>query len=646
METVIEYISLHKNVQELLVYTSKEISIVLLKLFLHYRYDIKNFLRIGLQYDVAISTEPTLFRSETTGIKLVLEYVKCINHKLIPLCKLIIDKVCRYNKSIEINKCFIDKKTKISENVKNIIPLLDSCLVILSEGFYSLSMEFSTILKLIATETNKRYETSGLKFVTTVFFLRIFCPIISMPQNYLEGIDITSHEQRNLIIVSKLLQSIASGCTDIKELEDYVKHNALIMHNCIASLIFRSDNTPLCTWVILSNEKLEKYENMIGLLLSEKLQLLDADGNYDKFDSPDVKHKLKTNLYKPIKINSIRSPGGRISPVESKKNEDIEVELSQSSEYNSPKSPSFNLDLSALSGRSHTSKDMKDSKVLKLISGSEDYPKGIIKQVYPYGDTTAERYKSNSSIEQKAEEGAITNRIPTYRRLKLSMTHNLITSCRSDNRMSETSSREKYEKVTELDINNLTNREILILRIMLTSTDIYIKGLTSLSSEKLELYKSRLLNDNAMIWTNRCLNNWIKKEIAKFDISEYEKYSLFELIQVWKLDGWSFIQLNNNQLSFMKAESSIKIIIMRLVDILKRDAIFTIRDFYQAKGKLESWSNDDVVIWLLLSNMEKYVSTFRELCITGNDLFNVSPDYLRFLGVKRINDQMKIISLR
>lgn len=632
MDHVIEYISLHTNIQDVLVYNSTETARAILKLFLHYKYDAKYLIETGIRYDVSKTPESTIYRSNTTGITLVLDYVKSINHKLLPLIRNIVDIVMSNKKPIEINPMFITKKSKRSKNIENLINLLNNCMDVLNNDITSLSSQYSAILKVLVEKTSERYDKCGLKLVTTVFFLRMFCPILSMPQYYLDGLSINETQQRNLIIVSKMLQAMACGSTEVPELVDYVRHKSVIMSSSIANLIFKSSKTSLSNWIKLDKSDVKKLELHVCKVLADAVQLLDCGDSF------------RYHFSQPV---SVRNIGGDQKKREHTRN-DVLINRT-------PRSPIPRTSPSAIDRQGTTFRlDLTSLKenATNILPSPHPSIRASINRGYCQNksDPDRSRFSPGSSRVKGVLPGSgnriYDKRTPPYKRNSSSLSHSAGRLAKTSATRNLNSARASYEVVDQVGVDNLTNREIFVLRILLISTDLDIKGFPCFSSDKIQTYQSKLMNCDAILWTNKYLLIWIKQNITNFSISESARNSIYDFIKVWKLDGWDFIQLDDGQLSFMGAEKSIKLVIMNLRDILKFDAICDLSNFYKYKGNLKSWSNEDVIMWLILSNMEVHVESFKNHSVTGVDLYRTSAKYLNYLGVRRIKDQIKILSLR
>lgn len=672
MDTVLEFIYCHPKIQELLIYESTETAQRLLKLFFHYRFDITHLLKTGLKYDVANSTEPTLFRSSTTGIVLVLDYVKYIQDKFFPTIKLLINKILKYNKPIEINEMYMSKKQKYKNNLNNLKELLDECLIIISEGIPLLPGEFSTVLHIIAEESNKRFDKAGLKFVTSVFFMRFFCQILSVPSSYFPGMNLTDNEQRNLILVSKSLQAVANGCTNNKDLSDYAKHNNALMANSVASLIFRNINQPLCCWIPLNNDDLKDAEQKIGLTLLDLLQLSNSDRSIEICSAnseKSISQRKHNNCSRRSSLSNCSAREQIITNVnqsstteddnensqiyideedeeydyEEEEEEDNSydesyIEYVEDDKYKREQLTRFKLKLSDLNISENTGLNSPHIKVRQKTGNSLRNSTS--------SSPILTRWNSNKGVYQKGtppnKRDLPNGNIPVFKRRNQSLTHNLL------------SPRPIYKQVKKLNINHLSDREILMLNMLLINSGIINDQSHKSLHQTLINYQSRYLNDNAIIWTNRYLINWIKRV---YDINANPTFTdkslnkgfrkeIIEFVQLWKLDGWDFVRLNKDQLNYMQISEICKSDIFFLVNKLKDEAIVDIQKFYARKGKLSSWSNEDVIIWLLLSNMDQYIPTFKQYGIQGSDLDNISPNHLRKLGVTRIQDQMKIKVLR
>lgn len=116
-------------------------------------------------------------------------------------------------------------------------------------------------------------DTGKSRLISTVFFLRFYCPLIISPEAFLEIPDVGKQERRILILLSKTLQSLVSGQTSF----DHKEHSLNFLTNKV------EEHSNLCSQLI---------HTLISMV---ELQTRDDDDNNNESKSREL-NLTKRNL--------------------------------------------------------------------------------------------------------------------------------------------------------------------------------------------------------------------------------------------------------------------------------------------------------------------------------------------------------------
>eukprot|EP01087_Luapelamoeba_hula_P011502 TRINITY_DN3134_c0_g2_i11.p1 TRINITY_DN3134_c0_g2~~TRINITY_DN3134_c0_g2_i11.p1 ORF type:complete len:1786 (-),score=221.70 TRINITY_DN3134_c0_g2_i11:93-5450(-) len=201
------------------------------------------------QGDITSSSRETIFREDDLFCKLLHAFCQTVGRSYLintlrPLITLVLTYVSE-GRSFEIDPARVKDQSTLKNNIINLSEMCTIFLTAITNSRKNHPKIFRRVLSdLQSAVTDKLQEANYLIFVN-FFFLRFFCPAIVSPRAYgvlHEDVNISKTARRGLVLISKVIQSLANGAEfGIKEehmlpLNPWVAENHLILDAFFESL--------------------------------------------------------------------------------------------------------------------------------------------------------------------------------------------------------------------------------------------------------------------------------------------------------------------------------------------------------------------------------------------------------------------------
>ncbi|KAJ3442947.1 ras gtpase-activating protein [Anaeramoeba flamelloides] len=317
-------------------------------------FEVKRFNSILIEQNIQNEVEKTefegtLFRGNCMASKMMNTYAKnvALNY-LSKTLKDIINEIIQCEESFEIIPQYIAKqiKTKVTSNrnndgvlnpdedeinetikrraKKNLELLKKYVIKTLNAILNSLELCPLALRDLcckLFSATSKKFPNSKYIVVAGFIFLRFICPAIVVPEKYGITDKIPSiHNRRNLILLSKVVQSVANGATFNEEnmqlvnpiVEQFIPKLQIFMNNLVEPCFLCKDLNEQSEYLIIAKND-QKFVACEGKTLSQNFIQVNADDlnldnkNYNyEVESFDVfDEELLLHLTKIFKLISI-----------------------------------------------------------------------------------------------------------------------------------------------------------------------------------------------------------------------------------------------------------------------------------------------------------------------------------------------------
>jgi len=109
------------------------------------------------------------------------------------------------------------------------------------------------------------FSSTQISFVGALFFLRFVCPVVCFSKDFGYDFDTTKEGQKNLILISKILQLISQNGTFSEDspyvsLNEFLQEKSSFINNFFQAMTDPSNTTPLLTITISEEERDWAYE--------------------------------------------------------------------------------------------------------------------------------------------------------------------------------------------------------------------------------------------------------------------------------------------------------------------------------------------------------------------------------------------------
>ena len=180
-------------------------------------------MKTALTYEIGQTpSSEQLFRTDSMTTKLMKASSKLLGSLwLYDALQSPIQAICTANASIEVDPSKLEPGAANLE--QNMAALSASCKDILGAvlgSFNKVPAPIQELIRLIAAVVSTKFPESKIQAISGYVFLRFFGPGISAPEAFGIGVEPQPNAKRTLILVAKIIQTIANGAT-IRE--DFLK---------------------------------------------------------------------------------------------------------------------------------------------------------------------------------------------------------------------------------------------------------------------------------------------------------------------------------------------------------------------------------------------------------------------------------------
>lgn len=179
-------------------------------------------MRTALTYEIehTLSSEQ-LFRTDSMTTKLMKASSRLLGSLwLYDALHPIISSICASNEIVEVDPLKAEPGANI-EHSKEV--LQQSCKDVLSailNSFSHVPLPIQDLIRVIAQIVSAKFPESKIQAISGYVFLRFFGPGISSPEAFGMGVEPQVHARRHLILIAKVIQTIANG-SSVRE--DFLK---------------------------------------------------------------------------------------------------------------------------------------------------------------------------------------------------------------------------------------------------------------------------------------------------------------------------------------------------------------------------------------------------------------------------------------
>eukprot|EP01119_Soliformovum_irregulare_P014823 TRINITY_DN408_c0_g1_i9.p1 TRINITY_DN408_c0_g1~~TRINITY_DN408_c0_g1_i9.p1 ORF type:complete len:503 (+),score=108.84 TRINITY_DN408_c0_g1_i9:65-1573(+) len=187
-----------------------------------------------------------LFREESTLVTLLSTHwfkkdgMQYLSELILPMIRDIPDEC------LETSPSRAEKGANVKRNLKVLLQLEEKLIQGILNSGDLFPVAFRTIMQRIDGELSKKYEM-GTTIVAGLLFLRLINPAIIFPDNYglVSASEITSNQRRSLVLIAKILQSMATGTVSddpsVAPARSYVRSKQPSWNHFFSRLITGSD---------------------------------------------------------------------------------------------------------------------------------------------------------------------------------------------------------------------------------------------------------------------------------------------------------------------------------------------------------------------------------------------------------------------
>ena len=154
-----------------------------------------------------------LFREDTIYTILAQQYIRGSGAEwLFEQLSYPFKTICTSKSSAEISTMKIESAKKRNKNTKTLLKMTTPILENIFMSFHCFPAEIIRTCKYIFETCCERFEDTGYHALSSFLFLRFICPCISSPEYHKSFTrkNVSIETQRNLILVTKLVQRIAT----------------------------------------------------------------------------------------------------------------------------------------------------------------------------------------------------------------------------------------------------------------------------------------------------------------------------------------------------------------------------------------------------------------------------------------------------
>lgn len=155
------------------------------------------------------------------------------------------------------------------------------------------------------------------------------------------------------------------------------------------------------------------------------------------------------------------------------------------------------------------------------------------------------------------------------------------------------------------------------------------------------LYRASPRPGNTMDIDPKYILAWTSDELVKYLVSK--KIDTF-FFKRWKIDGKSFMQLTKNSLEAMGCDDPEQI--GEIISCIKKVKLVAIDNFTKLNKRIVTWSQKDLVCWLIFSGMAHLVDIFMENNITPIKFSKMDVMTYLSLEIRQPTDIMKLLDMK
>lgn len=168
----------------------------------------------------------TMFRGVSYPVQYISAYWQIVGQQYIrqvlqPLVLLILSK----EQNLEMDPNRLQNPGDVKVNTLNLMVTCREAFEHIRDSIYLFPQEMQMLCRHICTIADERFPGKGLLAVGAICFLRLFCPAIVSPESYgviSKDLVVTSKARRHLVLVSKVLQTLANLDVRFGEKEQYM----------------------------------------------------------------------------------------------------------------------------------------------------------------------------------------------------------------------------------------------------------------------------------------------------------------------------------------------------------------------------------------------------------------------------------------
>lgn len=255
-----------------------------------------SMMRTALTYEVnQTPSSEQLFRTDSMTTKLMKASSKLLGSLwLYDALQSYISQICSANECLEVDPA---KATGPVDVEQNMIALTTSCKDILSailNSFSKVPAPIQDLIRMIAEVVGAKFPESKIQAISGYVFLRFFGPGISSPDVFGFGVEPGENARRHLILIAKVIQSIANGTSTreefLKPLAPWIEEQHSIVNNKLLELCGHNAAHPLPIPHQSSQSLLAHYGALVSWVTNNQ-PVLDRHGV-----SPQDYEALKSNL--------------------------------------------------------------------------------------------------------------------------------------------------------------------------------------------------------------------------------------------------------------------------------------------------------------------------------------------------------------
>eukprot|EP01127_Copromyxa_protea_P023167 TRINITY_DN860_c0_g1_i1.p1 TRINITY_DN860_c0_g1~~TRINITY_DN860_c0_g1_i1.p1 ORF type:complete len:535 (+),score=65.45 TRINITY_DN860_c0_g1_i1:32-1636(+) len=173
----------------------------------------------------------TLFRGNSVSTKMMTAYTKMTGAQYMKIILPALNKLLQDPEGFEIDPTKMREGENVASNAKKLDDMCQLFLDTIISTVSSCPLAFREMANTLQTEVLKRFSDSRYTSVGGFIFLRFFCPTISSPDANGLCTSVSKDARRVLVLVSKVLQTLANGLTfGFKEqylvcMNDFIERN-------------------------------------------------------------------------------------------------------------------------------------------------------------------------------------------------------------------------------------------------------------------------------------------------------------------------------------------------------------------------------------------------------------------------------------